>query len=218
MPIEPFAPELSAYLDTLVADRPPEIRAMGAKARQTSFPIVGPAAGQFCYFLTRSIGARKVFEMGSGYGYSTAWFAQAVRENGGGVVHHTVWDEQLSMQARDHLSKLGLTDLVQFHVAEAVQTLSETGERFDIIFNDILKRLYPSALPVIAEHLAPGGVLISDNMLWHGAIFDRDDRSEDTRGIRDFTRMLTTDPDWISTLVPIRDGLLVSRRRLERRP
>jgi caffeoyl-CoA O-methyltransferase len=213
MPIEPFAPELSEYLDELVRDRAAELRAMEAKAAKTRFPIVGPAAGQFCYWLTRLVGARAVFEMGSGYGYSTAWFARAVRENGGGVVHHTVWDEQLSAQAREHLSALGLIDLVQFHVAEAVQILRESGEQFDVIFNDILKRGYPAALPVIKAHLRPGGVLISDNMLWHGAIFDDGDRSEDTQGIREFTQLMTTDPDWISSLVPIRDGMLVSRRR-----
>jgi len=213
MPIEPLAPELSQYLDGLVHDRPAELRAMEAKAAKNRFPIVGPAAGQFCYWLTRLVGARAVFEMGSGYGYSTAWFARAVRENGGGVVHHTVWDEHLSAQARDHLSALGLIDLVQFHVAEAVQTLRESDEQFDVIFNDILKRGYPAALPVIKEHLRPGGVLVSDNMLWHGAIFDDEDGSEDTRGIREFTRLMTTDPDWISSLVPIRDGMLVSRRR-----
>jgi caffeoyl-CoA O-methyltransferase len=50
-------------------------------------------------------------------------------------------------------------------------------------------------------------------MLWHGPIFDDGDRSEDTQGIREFTRLMTTDPDWISSLVPIRDGMLVSRRR-----
>jgi len=213
MPIQPPASDPAQYLDTLVPVRHAEMQRMEDKAQQTKFPIIGPAAGQFCYLLTRLIGARTVFEMGSGYGYSTAWFAQAVRDNGGGVVHHTVWDEQLSGEARTHLAALGLAGHVRFHVAEAVQTLRETAEQFDIIFNDILKRSYPAALPVIKAHLGRGGVLISDNMLWHGAIFDTHDRSEDTEGIREFTRLMTTDPEWIVSLVPIRDGLLVARRR-----
>jgi caffeoyl-CoA O-methyltransferase len=53
------------------------------------------------------IGAQRIFEMGSGYGYSTAWFAKAVQENGGGVVHHLVWNKELLQQAREHLSALG---------------------------------------------------------------------------------------------------------------
>ena len=74
--------------------RDPELQAMEAAATKTSFPIIGPAAGYFCYLVTRLSGARSVFELGSGFGYSTAWFARGVKENGGGVVHHTVWDAE----------------------------------------------------------------------------------------------------------------------------
>jgi predicted O-methyltransferase YrrM len=68
-------------------------------------------------------------------------------------------------------------------------------------------------LPVIRERLRPGGVLIVDNLLWHGRVLDHEDRSEDTAGVREFTRLITTDPGWIATLVPIRDGLLLASRR-----
>ena len=78
---------------------------MEEHARRTSFPIVGPAAGHLCYLIARMIGARRVFEMGSGFGYSTAWFARAVRENGGGEVHHVVWDEGLSARASAEASE-----------------------------------------------------------------------------------------------------------------
>src|SRR5512135_3051313 len=116
--------EIQDFLAGLVPPRPAEMQEMEAYAQKIKFPIIGPAAGNLCYQIARMIGARSVFELGSGYGYSTAWFARAVRENGGGVVHHTVWDRDLSQQARRHLEVLGLADLVQFHVAEAVATLS----------------------------------------------------------------------------------------------
>jgi predicted O-methyltransferase YrrM len=66
---------------------------------------------------------------------------------------------------------------------------------------------------VIAEKLRPGGVLIVDNLLWSGRIFDAEDRSESTEAIRELTRLVTTDPGWIATIVPIRDGLLVAFKR-----
>jgi len=198
------------YLDSLVPPRPPEMQAMEQYARETRFPIIGPAAGQWCYQTARLIGARRIFEMGSGYGYSTAWFAKAVRENGGGEVHHVVWDEGLSGRARRHLETLGLADLVRFHVGEAVETLRRTEGPFDLIFNDIDKDGYPASLPVVREKLRPGGVLIIDNMLWHGDIFDPSDQSPPTSGVREFTRLITTDPGWIVSLVPIRDGLILA--------
>ena len=122
-------------------------------AAKTDFPIIGPAAGYYCYQVARMLRARSVFEMGSGYGYSTAWFARAVKENGGGIVHHVVWDEKLSEMARGHLSRLGFDGMIHYQVAEAVETLRATPGPFDLIFNDINKEAYPSSLPLIKENL-----------------------------------------------------------------
>jgi predicted O-methyltransferase YrrM len=205
--------QLSQYLDGLVAPRPPEMMEMEAYARQTGFPIIGPASGQFCYTIARMIGARRIFEMGSGYGYSTSWFARAVKENGGGTVHHVVWSSDLSQRARRHLAALGFDGIVQYHVSEAVRTLRETDGPFDLIFNDIDKDAYPASLPVIGEKLRPGGVLIVDNMLWHGRVFDSRDQSDDTLGVRTLTRQITSDPAWVVSLAPIRDGLLVAYKK-----
>ena len=213
MASELLAPEVSRYLDALVPPRPSELRAMEAHAADVEFPIVGPAAGHFCYLVARMVGARRVFELGSGFGYSTAWFARAVRENGGGTVHHVVWDEKLSRRARRHLAALDLGDLVTYHVGEAVEALRATPGPFDVVFNDIDKSGYPASLDVIEAKLRPGGVLIVDNLLWHGRVFDGTDHSPDTEGVRELTRRVTTDPRWIASVVPIRDGLLVAYKR-----
>jgi predicted O-methyltransferase YrrM len=207
-----IASQVAAYLDGLVPRRPPRLAELEVEAQRTDFPIIGPATGHLCYLLTRLTGARQVFELGSGFGYSTAWFARAVKENGGGTVHHVVWDEDLSRAARDNLAALRLADVVRFHVGEAVATLTDTAGPFDIIFNDIDKHDYPKALDVIATKLKAGGLLLADNLLWSGRIFDGRDRSKDTRGIREFTRRVQADPRWISSVIPIRDGLLVAYR------
>lgn len=212
MVTELLAPQLKQYLESLVPARPPEMQAMEVYAREVRFPIIGPAAGQFCYLLARIVGARRVFEMGSGFGYSTAWFARAVQENGGGTVSHVVWDEGLSRRARVHLAALGFDEIIQYHVGEAVETLRRADGLFDLIFNDIDKEGYPDSLPVIAEKLRPGGILIVDNMFWQGRVFVPTDRSPTTQGVRELTRMITSDPRWISSVVPIRDGLLVASR------
>jgi predicted O-methyltransferase YrrM len=212
MPHDLVSAALAAYLDGLVPARAPELAALEAEARQTGFPIIGPAAGQFCYLAARLIGARSVFELGSGFGYSTAWFARAVSENGGGVVHHTVWDADLSARARTHLGCLGLSDVVRFHVGEAVAALAATPGPLDLVFCDIDKVGYPAALPVVKARLRSGGVLIADNLLWSGRVLDAGDRTPETSAIREFTSLVADDPDWTASIVPIRDGLLVARR------
>ncbi|MCY4482872.1 MAG: O-methyltransferase [Spirochaetaceae bacterium] len=210
----PLSPQLGEYLDGLVPERHAELQIMEQWGREHRFPIVGPASGNMCYLIARLIGARRVFELGSGYGYSTAWFCRAVQENGGGVVHHVVWDEELSARARGHLTALGYGDLVRYHVSEAVQALrGEPDGGYDLIFNDIDKDGYPAALPVIEAKLRPGGVLIIDNMLLRGRVYDRQATGADLEGVREFTRMITTDDAWVTTLVPIRDGLIVAQRR-----
>lgn len=185
---------------------------MEAYAEEHHFPIIGPVSGHFCYQITRMIGAKQVFEMGSGYGYSTAWFARGVRENGGGQVHHVVWHKGLSNQAKGHLGRLGLDDLVAYTVGEAVETLRGMAGPFDLIFMDINKDGYPAALPVIAEKIRSGGVLIVDNALWSGRIFDKSDQSPATAAIRQLTHLITQSPDWIASLAPIGDGLIVATK------
>ncbi len=203
---------VAAYLDELVPPRPARLAELEAEARRTGFPIIGPATGHLCYLLTRLSNARQVFELGSGFGYSTAWFARAVKENGGGIVHHVVWDDRLSREARENLVALGLADVVQFHVGEAVATLQQAPGPFDVIFNDIDKQDYPKALDVVTTKLRPGGLLLVDNMLWSGRIFERRDTSPATRGVRELTRRIQADPQWIASVIPVRDGLLVAQR------
>src|SRR5690606_25658945 len=110
---------------------------------------------------------------------------------------HTVWDEDLSLRARQHLANLGFgvgrggpdgSSRVSVHylVSEAVQALRETPGTFDLIFSDIDKQGYPESLPLIYEKLRPGGVLLVDNLLWHGRIFDPNDNSPATRAIHEF--------------------------------
>lgn len=207
------------FLTGLVPPRPDEMQAMEKYAGEQDFPIIGAAAGYMCYQIARLIGARTVFEMGSGYGYSTAWFARAVKETAAlrgsteGRVHHVVWDENLSNMAREHLRRLGLASFVQYHVAEAVETLRGMPGGFDLIFNDINKEDYPDSIPVIKEKLRPGGVLLVDNIFWNGRVFDEHDRSTSTQGVREFTRRISQDRDWIISVLPVRDGVMLAYKK-----
>jgi predicted O-methyltransferase YrrM len=210
---------LQEFLVSLVPPRPEEMRVMERYAEEHNFPIIGPAAGYMCYQIARLARARNVFEMGSGYGYSTAWFAQAVQENEAsteaetGRVHHVVWDAKLSEMAVKHLTALGLSHLVEYHVGEAVETLRNTEGGFDLIFNDINKEGYPASLPVIKEKLRKGGVLLTDNILWSGRVFDTQNEADSTRGVREFTRLITQDPDWIVSVLPVRDGVMMAVKK-----
>jgi predicted O-methyltransferase YrrM len=208
-----FSEALVRYLDDLVPPRTGVLAEMEAEGRRTKFPIIGPTCGHFCYLVARLMGARRVFEMGSGYGYSTAWFARAVQANGGGKVIHTVWDESLSHRAQRDLAALGFEDIVEYRVAEAVAVLRQTDGPFDIVFLDIDKPDYPAALDAIETKLRPGGALLADNLLLSGAILDETNRSDRVQAIRTFTHRIMRGDAWSGSVVPLRDGLLLAMKR-----
>lgn len=205
-----FSKELIDHLNDLVPERNDILREMEDRAAREGFPIIGPASGQACYQIARMIQAKKIFELGSGFGYSTAWFARAVKENGGGEVHHVVWDKEHSAEAKDNLDALGYADFVRYTVGEAVASLRSNPGELDLIFCDVDKDAYPDAIRVAEEKLRKGGVLIVDNMLWNGRIFDEKDQSATTQGIREATEMLARQEHWIHSLIPIRDGLMLA--------
>ena len=220
--------EINEYAQSLVPERPEEVRRMEEMAMTEHFPIIGPACGHLCYLLARMTGARQIFELGSGFGYSTYWFARAVRENGGGMVHHTAWDAGLSDRARTHLDRLGLSGLVTFHVAEAVATLRRVGGEFDLLFCDIDKHAYAEALVEMEKHLKPGGMVIFDNMLLGGSVLPswaakappptddpemmkhRARHAEGLRAIEQTTEMLFRSDSWLASFIPLRDGMAVA--------
>ena len=115
--------------------------------------------------------------------------------------------------AQKHLGELGYDEVINYTVSEAVQTLRDSEEVYDLIFSDIDKEGYPDSLPVIENKLRAGGVLIVDNLLWSGNIFDEQDRSKATLAIKRFTQMMSKSKTWISSIIPIRDGVLVAFKK-----
>jgi caffeoyl-CoA O-methyltransferase len=107
---------------------------------------------------------------------------------------------------------MGLADLVRFHASEAVGALASQPADFDLIFNDIDKEDYPRSLPVIESRLRAGGVLIVDNILWGNRVLDPEPWDAATRGVCELTRMIGERPGWVSSILPIRDGLLMALR------
>ena len=205
------SPELDAYILELLPARHPVIAEMETQARQRDIPIVGPAVATLLSLLARSIGARRVFELGSAIGYSTAFFAEAVGP--GGRVFYTDGSEKNAREARGYLEKLGLADRVEFRVGEAVSVLKTSEGDFDVIFVDIDKDGYPQALEAAAPRVRPGGYLLADNVLWSGRVVDSGSRDAATEGIREFNRRLFARRDFESVVVPLRDGVAVARKR-----
>jgi predicted O-methyltransferase YrrM len=195
------------YLFDLTPERNAILTEMEAIAREKGFPIIGPLVGRIIYQLTAVKGAKSVFEMGSGFGYSTIWFAMALPTDG--TVFFTDNSDENYEMALSFFSRSGVKKKVSMQLGDAIEILDGRDESFDIIFNDIDKANYPDSLQIAMEKLKPGGLLITDNILWKGKVVSGE-MDPSTVGIREYTRALYDHPELFTTIIPVRDGISIS--------
>jgi caffeoyl-CoA O-methyltransferase len=200
---------IERYLDRLVPASDPLLAEMEARARREKIPIIGPAVGHLLALLVELSAARRIFEMGSAIGYSTIWLARAA---GPAEVHYTDADPARVEAAREYLRRAGLTKRIHMHAADALRALDETRGAFDLIFVDLDKPSYPAAFRKAVPRLRRGGLLVADNVLWHGRVAGRAS-DPSTRAVREFNRLLYSSREIFPVIVPLRDGVAVARKR-----
>jgi caffeoyl-CoA O-methyltransferase len=203
-------PAVDAYLLATAPERPPGIREMEEAARERGFPIVGPAVGALLEVLARAVGARRVFELGSGFGYSAAWFLRALPPDGTVVL--TDLSAENAREGASRLDRLGHAGRYRYAVGDAVEALRREPGPFDVVFCDLDKEAYPTVVEPAVERLRPGGLLVADNALWGGTVADPACREAETLAVREYLRRVGSDPRLRSALVPLRDGVSVSVR------
>jgi predicted O-methyltransferase YrrM len=200
-------PDIEEYLENRIPVEDEVLKDMGRLGEERGFPIIGPIVGRLLYQLTIMIRAKRVFEMGSGFGYSAYWFAKAIGDRG--EVVFTELSQNNAQLARDFFRRGGVDRIVRIHIGDALEILEETEGEFDIIFNDIEKEYYPLVVDKAYNKLRLGGLFITDNVLWFGRVLT-DDISPSTKGVKDFTRLLLSEKGFLTTIIPIRDGISVS--------
>ena len=164
---------------------------------------VGRAAGTLLNLLIKEAGARRILEVGSSYGYSTTWLAEAARAVGGRVT-------SLELQAfkaeyaREQLASVGLAGVVDFKIGDALNTLAALPGPFDFVLIDLWKNLYVPVFELLYPKLAPGALIVADNML------EPESAREQARAYRSRVRAAA---DVTSVLLPVGNGLEISRFR-----
>ena len=207
------------YLYAMLPVRGAVLTEIERQAKERDIPIVGPAVGRLLYQYAQLIGAKTVFEMGSAVGYSTIWWAMAVRD-GGGKVHYTDGSRKNADEARGYFQQAGVADRIEIHTGDALELLSERKEQFDILFCDVDKHDYPRVFTMAAARVRKGGLFITDNTLWSGRVayaagnpdLPKPEPDKTTEGVVELNRLLYSSPDWYTTIIPLRDGVAVAMR------
>jgi caffeoyl-CoA O-methyltransferase len=208
-------PMIEEYIKGLLARHDePVLLEMEKEGKERGFPIVGRMVGVALEILARGIGARRVVELGSGFGYSAYWFSRAVGPEG--ELHLTDGDPENERKALDYLGRSGLDRPIRFHVGEAIETLNRLEGEFDIVYCDIDKDGYPRAWKSARDRIRVGGLYLCDNTLWSGRVTgayeEEDVRPGWTEAIKEMNEAIAADAGFISTILPIRDGVMVALR------
>ena len=205
MPI--LEPKIEQYLNNLLPERNRVVREMEEYAAANNFPIVGPMVGRLCYQMVKSINAKRIFEMGSGFGYSTYWLAKGLPYDG--KVIFTEYSPNNIKLAEDFLGRTNVLDKVEIIHGDAIERLEKMDGEFDLILNDIDKEYYPKSLEVILPRLRKGGILITDNLIWNGRVVEAEPDAQ-TQSIMEYTKMIYDSPALWTTVIPLRDGVGIS--------
>ena len=160
---------------------------------------VGPQTGRLMNILVRSLKAPSILELGTSYGYSGIWLAEAARASGGRVVTMELQDYK-SAYAHDMAAKAGLADYIDFKVGDAVPMISELPFGLDFVLVDLWKDLYVPCLEAFYPKLNPGAVIVADNMLHPGG-----------EEVKRYGKAVRAKAGMTSVLLPVGSGLEVSR-------
>ncbi len=218
-------PSIGDYLLDIIPERDEVLTEMEAHAQANRFPIVGPLVGRVLHQLVLLTNPTRIFEMGSGFGYSAYWMAKALQKPEASIIC-TDGSQENADRAADYLARGGISDRIDYRVGNALEIIDETEGEFDIIYNDIDKDGYPDAFRKAIPRIRRGGLFITDNMIWGGRVVTQkpggpseglDERERwfhaATIGVKELTRLLYSSPDVFTTIIPLRDGVSVAVKR-----
>ncbi len=179
-------------------------------------PIIDAEAGALLRVLATSIGAKRILEIGTAVGYSGIWLAGALPADGMLVTMEK--DEARALVARQNFARAGFADRANVIVGDAKLMIAKVSGPFDLIYQDGPKNLYVPLLDRLVALLRPGGLLITDNVLWNGEVAPgftekptRD--AEDGRAIAEYNERINAHPALMTATVPLRDGLAIAVKR-----
>ena len=196
------------YLYRLAPRRDTLLEKMEDSAESRAVPIIGPLVGRFLYNLARASRSKNVLEIGTAIGYSGIWLGRAVTPLKG-TVTTIEKDPARADEAEKNISEAGLKRVIKVVRGDALEILPTLKDKYDLVFLDSDKEIYPAAFKECAKLLRGGGLFIADNALWGGDVA-KGGTSAATKAMIRFNKEVSSHPGMSTVIVPLRDGVLVS--------
>ena len=187
-----------------------------AIVRQTHIKTLAPRMlsghlqGRFLSLLSHLLKPHRILEIGTFTGYATLCLAEGLADNG--ILYTLEANDELETLILEHFEKSDFKHKIKLLIGNALDIIPTLSETFDLVFIDAGKRDYPNYYDLVIQKVRSGGLIIADNVLWSGKILD-EKKDTDTQILDDFNKKIAADPRLECLLIPIRDGLMIARKK-----
>ncbi|MCK0123584.1 O-methyltransferase [Gelidibacter sp. F2691] len=211
-----FIPEpLERYITAHSEDEPEILQQLSRETFQKILQprmLSGHYQGRVLSMLSKLVNPKTILEIGTYTGYSALCLAEGLQKEG--VLHTIDVNEELVDFQRKYFDKSDYGTQIQQHLGDALEIIPKLDTTFDLVFIDADKENYANYFHLVIDKLKPGGIILSDNVLWSGKVLEplkKDDVS--TEALIKYNKLLKDDARVETLVLPIRDGLTVSRKK-----
>ncbi|MGO1729740.1 MAG: O-methyltransferase [Flavobacteriaceae bacterium] len=173
--------------------------------------LSGHYQGRLLSLISKLCQPKSILEIGTYTGYSALSLAEGLAKDG--VLHTIDRNEELHDLQRKYFDKSDFSDQIKQYVGDAKKVIPKISGNFDLVFIDADKSSYPKYFELIVDSLNSGGLILSDNVLWSGKVIEKlDPKDKDTKALLEYNKILKDDKRVETVILPIRDGLTLSRK------
>ena len=169
----------------------------------------GDSVGNFLKLIIKINNCKRILEIGTFTGYSALMMAAALPSNGKLITCDV--NKETSEIAKKYWAKSPHGSKIELHIGPAIETINNLEGEFDLIFIDADKNNYSNYFEICKNRLSKNGLIIADNVLWSGKVLNPED--DQTKSIDSFNKLVNDDKEFWNTIVPIRDGLMIIKKR-----
>lgn len=213
--MEFISQELDNYIVNHSEDEPPLLQQL---SRETHLKILQPRMlsghyqGRLLSLISKMLNPTAILEIGTYTGYSALCLAEGLQNNG--VLHTIDINEELYDFQRKYFDASPYGQQIIQHIGNAIDIIKTLDHQFDLVFIDADKEDYPAYFELVINKLKKGGVILSDNVLWSGKVIEPlVEGDEATTALLQYNQMLKNDPRIETVILPVRDGLTISRKK-----
>jgi predicted O-methyltransferase YrrM len=174
--------------------------------------LSGPYQGRVLSILSKLIRSKSILEIGTFTGYSTICLAEGLDTEG--QLHTIDINEELVDFQRKYFDKSGYGNQIKQYLGNALDIIPTLDYTFDLVFIDADKPNYSNYFHLVIDKLNKGGIILSDNVLWHGKVVESlNPKDSSTKAVLEYNKLLKNDARIETVVLPVRDGLTISRKK-----